>query len=99
MKTIKFKTRMQIIEVIEFDGMNFQEITTFIGPGQAYYVEYVRRQINRLGLGDGDGIFWLTRGCWLSRQENGLCYAHERSYENYLSSICDLVKEKTDMSV
>ncbi len=94
MITAKFKTRMQIIELIEFDGMNFQEITTFIGPDQAYYIKYIRKQINRLGLSNNGEIFWLQRGCWVSRQDDGLCYGHDRGYENYLRSICEVVEDK-----
>lgn len=88
----KYKYKPIVIEAIQFDGKNFEEIINFIHPMQGYYAEYYRREISRIGFSDDDGIFWLTRNCWVSKRD-GLCSAHESSFESFLCASCEEIKE------
>lgn len=88
----KYKHKPIVIEAIQFDGENFEEIIDFIHPMQGYYAEYFRRKISRIGFPDEDGIFWLTRNCWISKN-GGMCYPHESSYESSLYANYEEIKE------
>lgn len=80
------------IKALQFDGENFDEIIDFIGNAQMYYIGYCRKKINRIGLVNDGDIFWLTRNCWVSRQ-NSICHPHKNTFEGWLHFNCEELKE------
>lgn len=88
----KYKYKPAVIETIQFDGGNFDEIADFIKPSRAFYIEYIGKKLNRIGVWDDGEIFWFREGCWASKQRN-ICYVHEANFENWLKENCEEVED------
>ena len=83
----KYRHKPTVIEVIQFDGENYQEVIDFIGPHQAYYTENHLGIISNIGIAGDGPICWLAKNHWISR-EDGFCTSHtddfaERLAEDY----------------
>ncbi len=91
LKMKRYRHKPIVIEVIQFDGKNYQEVIDFIGFHQAYYVENHLGAISNLGIASSGPICWLTKNCFISRQY-GLCAVHADNFDEFLDESYDEIE-------